>query len=360
MRNLATDLPARTDPVKPAERIETIDSLRGLALFGVLAINLETEFRVSIFEDFVPDSPDRGLDRLVDAALTLFVDMKAFALFSLLFGAGLAIQHQRLENHPRRAMLLVRRLLALLAFGLIHLYLIWNGDILTDYAVGGLIILPFLYARTWLVTVACSALLALYVTMPLLPPAVVLPSLHWITGHIESAQRAYGSGSFRDVLRFRVREIPALVPLHVLIFPRTLGLFLLGVLVWRTRLIQHASRHTGWLWSAAVSGIGLGLILTLATSARWFSGWPRIGLIAAMLSPLATVVLALGYASLVTALNTLPSGRRALGLVAPMGRMAFTNYIVQSLVLGWIFYGYGLGLFGKIGPATGLGMATAI
>lgn len=69
----------------------------------------------------------------MDAGLDVFVDLKAFAVFSLLFGIGLAIQHQRLERQPRRVELLARRLLALLAIGLIHLPLIWNGDILTEY-----------------------------------------------------------------------------------------------------------------------------------------------------------------------------------------------------------------------------------
>jgi uncharacterized protein len=71
--------------------------------------------------------------------------MKAFAPFSLLFGFGLAIQFERLASTPRRAALLVRRLLVLLGFGLIHLVLIWNGDMLTEHTVAGLIVLPFLF-----------------------------------------------------------------------------------------------------------------------------------------------------------------------------------------------------------------------
>ena len=107
-------------PASPSERIEIVDSLRGLALFGVLLMNLEAGFRVSIFEDFLPAKPAGGLDQTIEVALRVFVDLKAFAVFSLLFGVGLAIQHQRLRRHPARLTLLVRRLLALLAFGLIH------------------------------------------------------------------------------------------------------------------------------------------------------------------------------------------------------------------------------------------------
>ena len=130
----STDGEARAPalPLDPSSRVGAIDALRGIALFGVLAINLETEFRISIFQQFLPHASDQGLGRLIDAALDVFIDMKAFALFSLLFGVGLAIQFERLGRTERRISLLVRRLLILLAFGLIHLFLIWNGDILTE------------------------------------------------------------------------------------------------------------------------------------------------------------------------------------------------------------------------------------
>ena len=114
-------------PTDPSRRVGAIDAPRGLALFGVLAINLETEFRISIFRQLLPSAPDQTLNGIIDVALALFVDMKAFALFSFLFGVGLAIQFDRLSPSTRRTRLLVRRLLALLLFGLIHLTLIGNA-----------------------------------------------------------------------------------------------------------------------------------------------------------------------------------------------------------------------------------------
>jgi uncharacterized protein len=105
-----------------SERIDAIDVLRGLALFGVLAMNIVTVFRVSIFAQFLPNAEPTGpLDRAVAAVLTVAVDFKALALFSLLFGVGLAIQFERLAANARRMMLLERRLAVLLAIGLVHL-----------------------------------------------------------------------------------------------------------------------------------------------------------------------------------------------------------------------------------------------
>ena len=110
----ATDAPPK--PVSPSERINAIDVLRGLALFGVLAMNIVTVFRVSIFAQFLPNAEPAGpLDRAVAAVLTVAVDFKALALFSLLFGVGMAIQFERLAGNARRMILLVRRLAVLLA-----------------------------------------------------------------------------------------------------------------------------------------------------------------------------------------------------------------------------------------------------
>jgi hypothetical protein len=81
-------------PVAPSDRIAAIDSVRGIALFGVMAINVVTEFRVSIFEQFLPAQNNGSwFDRALHSILMVGINLKALALFSLLFGAGLAIQH---------------------------------------------------------------------------------------------------------------------------------------------------------------------------------------------------------------------------------------------------------------------------
>ncbi len=113
----------------------------------------------------------------MDAFLYGFLDLKAFALFSLLFGLGLAMQYDRLAANPRRTILLIRRLLALLVFGVVHLLLIWNGDILTEYAVTGLIALPILFCPGWLVGISSAVCLLLYTAMPMLPSPVFFPDV---------------------------------------------------------------------------------------------------------------------------------------------------------------------------------------
>jgi uncharacterized protein len=330
------------------DRIDAIDVLRGLALFGVLAINVVTEFRVSIFEQFLANgSGMSALDRAVEDFLMLAVDLKAFALFSLLFGIGLAIQFERLASNPRRTLLLVRRLIVLLAIGLTHLFLIWNGDILTEYALAGFVALPFLFGPRWLLAAGGMVFLALYLAMPLLPPIVPFPDAGWITQHIAEAREVYGTGRFSEILAFRIREASAILPLHIFIFPRTVALFLFGAFAWRTGILRHASAHKFMLFSVAALGIAGGVVSTLAGDSR-------------VLSDLAPVLLALGYGAAVIVLVNLPSGQRLLAWAAPVGRMAFTNYLAQSVVFGWIFYGYGLGLFGRLGVTAAFAIGIVV
>jgi uncharacterized protein len=352
---MASDGAAPPRPISPAERIDAIDVLRGIALLGVLAINVVTIFRVSIFERFLSQKPVASpVDRAVDTILMLAVDLKALALFSLLFGAGLAIQFERLAKSERRTSLLVRRLAVLLAFGLIHLCLIWNGDILTEYALAGLIVLPFLFGPRWLVAVAALASLGLYLAMQAFPPSGWWPSTAALRQGAAEAHRIYATGGFLDVLAFRLRELPLFFPLHVFIFPRTIGLFLLGAFAWRTGILQNPPLRL--LFSIAAACIGLGAALILFHAGGFIAG----GRIGALAEPLGTTLLALGYGAAIIAIANLKSGKRLLGWAAPLGRMAFTNYLMQSLIFGWIFYGYGLGLFGRLGVTEALAIGLAV
>jgi uncharacterized protein len=345
-------------PLNPTERIDAIDVLRGVALFGVMAINVVMEFRVSIFEQFLAAAGTASaLDRVVQTFLTMAVELKAFAVFSWLFGAGLAIQFDRLANNPKRAVLLMRRLAILLIFGLAHLFLIWNGDILTEYSLAGFVALPFLWGPRWLLAAGAALSLALYLVMPLWP-IVPWPTTAWMKDHVIEARHVYGSGGFWDILAFRIREVTSILPLHVAIFPRTVALFLFGMLAWRTGILRRAATHRFLLLIIATVGVLVGAALTVIADERGllpFLGRARLGL-----EQLAPIVLATGYGAAIIGLMTTAAGKRMLAWAAPLGRMAFTNYLAQSVVFGWIFYGYGLGLFGRTGVTTALAIGIGV
>ncbi|MBW7966585.1 DUF418 domain-containing protein [Bradyrhizobium sp. BR 10261] len=337
---MTSDSTASARPTNPADRIDAIDVLRGIALFGVMAINVVMEFRVSIFEQFLgPKTLASPIDRAVETILTQAVELKAFALFSLLFGAGLAIQFDRLAKSEHRTRLLARRLAVLLVFGVIHLCLIWNGDILTEYALAGFIVLPLLFGPRWLIALAALVFLALYLAIQDFPPEGLFPSRTLIWRDVMDANRIYATGGFLDVLAFRLRELPLIASLHAFVFLRTIGLFLLGALAWRSGLV----RNTRALFVIAIPAIALGAALL-------YGG----------MEPLGTILLALGYGAAILGFASFERGKQLLGWAAPLGRMAFTNYIAQSIIFGWIFYGYGLGLFGRLGITEALAIGIAV
>ena len=349
--------PSTASPVAPRDRILALDVLRGIALLGVLAMNVTTEFRVSIFQRFLPGQPHASwVDRTIDAVLMIGVDLKALALFSFLFGVGLAIQFEHMGATSRRMVLLLRRLLVLLVIGLLHLTLIWNGDILVEYALAGLAVLPFLLGSPRLLAVAAAAGLSLYVAEPLLALSPSLPSQAWMARQAAEAVHVYGSGGFLEIFAFRVRELPAILPLHVGIFPRTLALMLLGILGWRSGLFLTKD-VTGrqLVWAAAVcSFLGGGMAIAAASHGL------GAGALRWMAERASTVVLATGYgAGVIWAASQAPAARW-LAWAAPVGRMALTNYLMQSMIFGCIFYGYGLGLFGRLGIAEALAIGIGV
>jgi uncharacterized protein len=336
-------------PVRPSDRIDAIDVLRGVALFGVLAVNLITEFRVSIFQQFLPNiDGGSSVDRAVESFVSVALESKAFSLFSLLFGVGLAIQFERLAEKASPLRWLVRRLAVLLAFGLIHLLLIWNGDILTEYALAGFVVLPFLFAPRWGLLAGSAVFLLLYLGLPLLPSPIPWPTMARMQQHVAEANNVYANGSMVEVFRFSFNEIRWLLPLHVYVFPRTVALFLFGAFIWRTGLLKHVSAHRSTLIGVACGCVAAGGVLTLM-DASWVSP-----LVWNWLSALAPVILAIGYGASVVCLVAFTPLRGWLGPIGALGRMAFTNYLMQSVIFGWIFFGYGLGLFGQLGATYAL------
>jgi uncharacterized protein len=264
-------------PRSDGERLISIDIIRGVALFGVLMVNLVTEFRVSIFQQFLaPDDFLSWWDRGTETAIDLFLSMKAFALFSILFGIGLAIQFEHFSKTGEAYYRLARRLTVLLGFGLIHMALIWNGDILTEYAIAGLVLLPLLFAGREVLAIATVVFLGIYIILPI-THLIPWPSNSRLLMIIAEANRVYGSGSFAEILQFRVSEIADFVPLHAYVFPRTLAFFGLGVLAWRSGMLSRPERHLRLLRFGAIVGLTIGFGLTVADVFGAIRTWTWLG-----------------------------------------------------------------------------------
>jgi uncharacterized protein len=342
-------------PTTPSERLEALDILRGIALFGVMAINVTAGFRITLLQYY---SPNNLVDGLPDLALTtllsLFIETKAITIFTLLFGVGLAIQIERLGEPAKAKVLLVRRLAILLAIGLLHLLLIWPGDILTAYAIAGLIALPFMFgARRYL---ANSALIfaAAYIVLLVVWP---LPDLNqeWTRAYNADAIVAHRSGSFLAVLLLHLRAVPEIASWHLHALPRTVALFLFGAWIWRSGILREPVVNKRLLkfvaWIGCLAGLGLMVAGSVTDSSSTRAG---------VLISLSTIALALGYSAIIIVVATGARGQKWLGWAAPVGRMAFTNYLGQSVIFALIFFGYGLGMFNQLGVAATLAIGVAV
>jgi uncharacterized protein len=176
---------------------------------------------------------------------------------------------------------------------------------------------------------------------------------------IARTREVYGNGGYFAILRFRWQETWSfIVPVLIAVMPRTVGLFCWGVAAWRSGVISRPQLHRVGLAVCLVVGAAAGGVLTanhLTDAVSGHAYWPAL-----QHTHLdASILLALAY---VSGLLLWLTPRRAIRMpaLAATGRMALTNYLIQSVVLGCVFYGYGFGLFGRIGPAAAATIGMAI
>ncbi|SDY02591.1 uncharacterized protein SAMN05421736_101169 [Evansella caseinilytica] len=351
-------------PTAVNDRIDILDIARGLAIFGILLVNMEffhTSLQAIQFQvEQWPDFWNQAAGKLVE----LLAAGKFIAIFSFLFGYGMIIFQERAVQKGRRfGALYSRRLLALLLFGLIHGLFIWYGDILVHYALLGFILLLFRKCRP-------KTLLVWSLMMLMLVPGLLLlsgseastPELspefqQRVDEWIEQDQIIYGSGSYGDILQQRISDWIASFANQIVFYPQILGLFLMGAYFARRKLLHDVSGNRAalvkvCLWTG-VTGLGLsflpGLLPLLAGSAAAGMG-NTLELLRALLGFPLTGLFYITVLALFAGNN---ASKRVLQPLANTGRMAFTNYIMQSAAGTLIFYGYGLGWFGKVGPLFG-------
>ncbi len=296
---------------------------------------------------------------VLQALRTALLESKAAALLAMLFGAGMAIQAEALTRRGEPHLpFSLRRVGALALLGLAHSFLLWDGDILLDYALISLLMLPVLHV---------SARRILW-TLPLLWAAaglLILPFAGRIgaaSSLIENSARFnamsaeyYGAASWFAVLKYRAWEmVHVMGPVRLANrLPILLPFFLLGAYFWKKGFLSEPERHRATLRRMVVVFGLLGLAANLFPQDLAWSFANRFSL-----RPIRILIrityfffkpgLTLGYAAGILLMLQQPHARGTLGIFAPLGRMALTQYLLQSLVCTWIFNGHGLGLYGKV------------
>ncbi|MEP7236364.1 MAG: DUF418 domain-containing protein [Ferruginibacter sp.] len=361
-------------PVKAAEREIFMDVLRGFAILGIFIANLGSGFswyRESAHLTGPMLLPE--LDHKMSFLHHMFIEGKFYSIFSLLFGWGIALQVKRgLAKGVDALPTIKRRLVFMLLLGAIHL-LIWPGDIVFFYALLGFLLLPFrkFSDKTLLITGIILILIPilLYAAKMKWPflnaPAGILYETgekvdSLLNGNKSEAdfQNMLAHGSWWDILKgdiagffFRYGYL-----FFVSRIPKVLGMFLIGYVVGRSDFYKNIAQHKKLLYYVIGFGLVVGLPANywLAHYMSWYEGdyfsLKMNGFYETLAYALGVVPLAMTYVAVFMLSFKTGAGKKILSVLAPVGKMAFSNYILQSLTGNFVFLGAGLGYMGQVGP----------
>lgn len=305
-----------------------------------------------------------GIDYIVARLTEIFVTGKFWVLFSMLFGMGFVVMHTqaKLDGRPF-AEIYLRRTMALMVFGLLHIGLLWSGDILHSYA---LVAFVLLWVPVMSVRAACWMGSGMYLAPAFLPlmmgilmsfaPKEALEKMN--AQSAETAQSAaevakiYANGSYLEVVQQRGLDFLHVLTFEPFVFISAFGIFLLGAAIMRSgRLLDLKANRAFFLKAMGYCSI---LAAAFIGSANAFHGHgvmePK-GMIEQGLVMTGNLPLSLFYLFTIAYLMSYIFGRKILGLLAPAGKMALTNYLMQSLIGSLVFYGYGLGMWQEWGRA---------
>lgn len=359
--------PIGEDRMTSPTRITDVDALRGFALGGILFINIGA-FASAYFGTGVLDPAFSGpLDQLARWLVSALFEAKFYLLFSFLFGYSftlqvIAAQRAGAEFLPR----MLRRLGGLALLGGAHALLLFHGDILLTYALLGLILVALRH-RPQRQLVELARMLVLLTALFW----ALIAALQWLDGEqvdvtavsqaVEQAHTAYRS-SPTEVIEQHWHELSsAWIVFGLMLAPCALAMFLLGLVAGRKRMLERQSRHRALQRHMLRAGLCIGLPGAVCFASAELlapgSAWETLGMAVNLFS---APLLAAAY--LVLALRVFHSrvGRRLGAMLAPAGRMALSNYLLQSLFCSLVFTAYGLGLIGRVSPSATLLLAAAI
>lgn len=351
-----------TPSLKPNTRIDVADILRGIAIGGIVLIHFIEQLNFYIFPEPSSELMAKINECVWDSTFFLLAG-KMYAIFSMLFGLSLFIQHDNqaqlgVDFRPR----FVWRMVLLMLFGLFDL-LFYNGDILTLYAVCGVLVLPFVRASNR-VLLGATILFALqpieiaYIVMGLFDASTT--SLDLGSSELFKAiLPAQAEGSWLDVAQkgiekgFLVNYTWAIEHGRA---TQTIFLFLLGIFIGRKRLFYDEGNNiTIWKRILVASLCAFAVLFPLYKIVPDMVDVASIKQsLSVMLNMWKNLAMMFVYVSGVVLLYYRTSARNILIKIAPYGKMSLTNYLTQSIVGGFVFYNWGLGMYRYSGHASSL------
>lgn len=354
-----------SSPVQKKDRIISLDVLRGVALLGILVMNIQgfampeaAYANPTVYGDLT------GANRLVWMFSHLFFDMKMMNLFAILYGAGIILLTERLEKRGEKVVgLHYRRTFWLLLIGLAHAYFLWVGDILVTYALTALIIVWFrkFRPRTLIIcsliffTIGTFLMVGTGISMDFMPPesaAELRADWNPEPNHISDELIAY-RGSWQDQNEYRFPSSIEFQTVGFLFFMfwRTAGLMLLGMALYKWGVLSaKLSRRTYRLLALVGLSVGLSIVgygMAQIMADEWSFNSSRFGMIG-QFNYWGSIPVSLGYIGAICLILLRVGQNWLTNRLAAVGRMALTNYLLQTIIATTIFYGHGFGLFGDV------------
>lgn len=371
-------------PTQPGERLFHVDVLRGVAIFGILVVNMMF-FVWPFYHILIDVQPWSGIaNDIAQGFIWFFAETNFITMFSLLFGFGFYMLFQRASARQQNVRpLFVRRMFVLLGFGLVHTFFFWVHDVLVYFALVGFLLLLFRNKEPrsltkWAVAAILIPMMFVLIAGGLGSLAAATPEgaaemeaalseqREMFAGMYEQALTTYGSGTFIEVtiqrsIDFVMEFIGSFLTSQLFLI---LAMFLTGLNLGKRGMFADPETHIEG-WNRLLKW---GLIVGLPTSAVYtvtgfFMEPMGVGAATTLHGASALVAgpaLCLAYVSMIVKACRSERVRRVLSPVAAVGRNALSNYLFQSVICTTLFFGYGFGLYAGFGPAIGLLVTVAI
>jgi len=349
--------------VSEAERIDSIDVLRGVAVLGILVMNIQlfampgaAYFNPTVYGDL------EGLNLYVWIVGRMFADQKFMTIFSILFGASIVLIYDRTEARGNARRIHYRRMVWLLVIGLGHAYLFWSGDILFLYAVCGMLVYPLrrqppgrmLMFGVVLLAVASAFSIGMGLSLPYWSQdarAVFTQEVWQPTEEMIEAELAAYRGGWLAQQPFRSAATLEFQTSSLVAWGlwRAGGLMLVGMALFRYGVLSaECSQRFYMLLIALAIVIGLPLVV-YGIAINFERGWPVWSFfIGEQFNYWPSILVSLGYVGVVMLACQTTTLQVLTRPLASVGRIALTNYLLQTILCTVFFYGHGLGWFGSV------------
>lgn len=339
-----------SQPTNFKERVHEIDGIRGFALLGILMMNI-----MAFATPMMQYSIDGGDNQMFTGSaanegtimfINTFVTANFYTMFSFLFGLGFYIFLSRADNKGYNATgMFVRRMVMLFVFGALHGIFLWYGDILWTYAVAGIFLILFykLSPKTnAIISITILALGSVFIGMMavfslMMGDTASTEGFQWV-----NMEQVILNGSYPDIIWMNLSFMALMVIQAFVTVPNVLALFLLGLYAGQKGVFQNLDAHRSLINKTAVIGIGIGLPVKIVTA--YGLTFAEDNLFLSTLSMLSNTLggplMALGYIALFIIISRKTKG--LVKLLQPVGQMALTNYISQTVIMITLFYGFNL------------------